>query len=154
MQPAVKMNIRPVCYCGRLVCAALPLTVLPPFHFDTKMYCSPGCAELHSRGENRTPTGPLVTCDVCCEDKPLTEYIHRITEHDVVTDQWNLLAPSDRLPYLAPELLNLVGGTCTDCLRSHILAQLEPVELSTSTASSHMRHRYRQNCAQVSRYLC
>ncbi|KAF3041458.1 hypothetical protein E8E11_004650 [Didymella keratinophila] len=119
------MNIPPVCYCGRLVCVALPLTVLPPFHFDTKMYCSPRCAELHSRGENRTPTGSLITCDVCCEDKPLTEYIHKITKHDVVTDQWNLLAPVDCLPHLAPELLNLEGGTCTECLRSHILAQLE-----------------------------
>jgi hypothetical protein len=125
MQPEIKANVCLVCYCGRLVCAALPLTVLPPFHFDTKMYCSPRCAESQVRGKHRTPSGPLITCDVCCEDKSLIEYIHKTNEYDIVTDKWNLLAPSGCLPHLAPELLNLEEGTCTECLRSHILTQFE-----------------------------
>jgi hypothetical protein len=120
------MKIRPVCYCERLVCAALPLTVLPPFYFGTKTYCSPRCAEMHFRGEHSVTTAPLVICDVFCEDKSLTEYIsHKITEHDNVTDKRNLFATSGCLPQLAPEPLDLEADTCAECLRSHILTLLE-----------------------------
>jgi hypothetical protein len=125
MHPVTKANICPVRYCGRLVCAALPLTVLPLFQFDTKTYCSPRCAEMHSRGEYRAPSGPIIKCDVCCEDKPLNEYIHKIKEQIVVTEEWNLPAPFGCLPHLAPELLKMEGGVCTNCLRSHILTQFE-----------------------------
>ncbi|KAF3047775.1 hypothetical protein E8E12_011654 [Didymella heteroderae] len=114
MQPRIKARVCPVRYCGRLVCAALPLSVLPPFHFDTKTYCLPRCAELHSR------------------DKPLTGYIHKIKEHNVVTDKWNLPVPSGCLPHLAPELLNMEGGSHPTSLLSPELSPTEQGTLSKS----------------------
>ncbi|KAF9692630.1 hypothetical protein EKO04_009629 [Ascochyta lentis] len=110
-------------YCGRLVSAALPTPTRSPLNFDTKAYCSKRCAGLYARGEHRKPSAPLITCDICVEDKLLTDYIHKIEGHGAVTEQWNVSIPHGCLPHIAPELLNMEGGICTDCLQTHILTQ-------------------------------
>lgn len=95
---------------------------------------------MHSRGEHRIPPGPTITCDVCSEHRPLTDYIHKIREHDIVTEEWNLPVPSGCLSHLATELLNMEGGTYTDCCDCMSSLSSKREELSTSAASFHTRH--------------
>ncbi|KAJ4334824.1 hypothetical protein N0V95_009067 [Ascochyta clinopodiicola] len=44
------------------------------------------------------------------EDKPLTDYIHKIKERGAITKQWDIPIPLGCLPHIAPELLDLKGG--------------------------------------------
>lgn len=90
-----------------------------------KTYCSQRCADRLDHGEHRATSGRLITCDICVEDKPLTDYIHSIKEHGTAPRQWNLPVPSGCLPHIAPELVDLQSGVCTGCLRAHILTQFE-----------------------------
>lgn len=124
MQSAARPLVCPVRYCGRLVNAALLLHLSSLPKFDINTYCSQRCDTLHSHGSHRPPLGPLITCDVCIEEKPLTDYVHQRKEKGT-SKEWSIPLPDGCVSHLAPELLNMEGGTCTDCLRSHIASQLE-----------------------------
>ena len=125
MHATTKLAVCPVRYCGRLVAAALSPLVSVSRHFDARTYCSKRCAALHSGGEDHAPLARLITCNICVEDKPLTDYVHHTFESFYLTDEWNIAVPPGCLKHIAPELLGLHGGVCMDCLRSHILTQFE-----------------------------
>ena len=66
----------------------------------------------------------LIPCDICSEEKPVTEYVHHDSKDDM-SFEWNIPVPPDCLQHLAPQIQHLKRGVCLACLRAHVENQLQ-----------------------------
>jgi len=66
----------------------------------------------------------LILCDICAEEKPVTEYIHQNSK-DGTSFGWNVPVPPGCLQHLAPQLQHWKRRVCLACLRAHVENQLQ-----------------------------
>jgi hypothetical protein len=114
--------------CYRMIAHETQNSTTEPPRFDVQKYCSVACARTHYRRWPLEASVPIVTCNVCADDKSFTSFVHMIQPRGF--DAWGYPIMRPGIPpqcryHIMPELMDFESGVCVDCISAFLETRLK-----------------------------